>query len=416
MANKKKSKKNEKVKKQIKDTFLLTIIICISVFVLYKIITLIISPTKTLILRENTISEEESKVGYVIREEYIVENTNKDKTIKPIISEGERVAAKRPVFKYYNVNEEEISKEIDELNNKIQEAMLEQKDLFPNDVKTLESQIEKQLVKLKNENNMQDILEIKNNIAEYILKRAKIAGGLSAAGTYINSLISERNEKEANLVNGSEYVKSNISGVVSYRIDGLEEKLKVDELESLSIKYLNSLHLTTGQIVGKSFNEAKVINNFVCYIAVPFDKKSIVDIDEGKKATIRLSSQEEIKAEVYKINEEENQALVIFKISDDVEKLLNYRKISLNVIWWRYTGLMLPNEAIIYENGAAYVARKRNGKIEKIMVKIIKENNNYCIIDNYDSEELAELGYNTDQIKQVKTIKLYDEIVINPEL
>ena len=262
MAKKKKNKRNEKIKKQLKDTFILTIIICISVYVLYKITTLIISPTKTVILKKSTISEEESKVGYVIREEYIIENSNEDQTIKPIINEGEKVAANKPVFKYYNVNEEQISKEIDDLNNKIQEAMLEQKDLFPNDVRTIEGQIEKQLEKLKNTNNMQYITELKNNIDEYTLKKAKIAGSLSSAGTYINSLILERNQKEAELVEGAEYVNSKISGVVSYRIDGLEEILKVDNLDNLNIKKLNNLHLTTGQIVGKSSTQAKVINNF----------------------------------------------------------------------------------------------------------------------------------------------------------
>lgn len=416
MAKKKKNKKNQKIKKQIKDTFILTIIICILVFISYKIINLISSPTKTFILNMNTISQEESKVGYVIREEYIIENTNEEKTIKPIINEGEKVSAKSPVFKYYNVNEEQISKQIDDLNNQIQDAMLEQKDLFPNDVKSIEWQIEKQLEKLKNENNMQDIIEYKENIAEYILKKAKIAGSLSAAGTYINSLIAQRNEKEEELANGAEYVNSDKSGVVSYRIDGLEEMLKVDELENLSVKYLNSLHLTTGQIVGKTNNAAKVINNFECYIAVPFEKKSIDGVNEGKKATIRLSTQEEIKAEVCRINEEGNQSLVIFKITDDVEKLLNYRKISLDVIWWSYTGLMAPKEAILYENGTAYVIRKKNENIEKIMVRILKENSNYCIIDNYDSEDLAEMGYTTEEIRDIKAIKLYDEIIVNPEI
>ena len=129
-----------------------------------------------------------------------------------------------------------------------------------------------------------------------------------------------------------------------------------------------------------------------------------------------MSTLEEIKAEVYKINDEGKETLVFFKITDDVEKLIDYRKISLNVIWWSYTGLVLPKDAVVYENGSAYVVRKRNGNNEKIMVKIIKDNNNYCIIDNYDSEELVELGYTTEEIEQIKTIKVYDEIVINPEI
>lgn len=411
-----KKKKNTKLKKQIKDTFILTIIICALIFVIYKIIGLVSSPTDTFVLKKSTISSEESKVGYVIREEYIVKGTEEGENIEPIKNEGERVSAKQPIFKYYNVNDKEITKQIEELNQKIQEALLGQKDLFPSDVKSIEGQIEKQLEKLRNKNNMQYILECKNNISDYVVKKAKIAGSLSSAGVYINNLIKERNTLEETLTNGAEYVYSNIGGVVSYRIDGLEETLKVDELDKLTVKELKDLNLTTGQIVSKNPNEAKVINNFESYIAVGFNKDILDSIKVGQKATLRLASQEEIKAEVYKINEDGNQVLVIFKITDGVESLINYRKISLDVIWWSYTGLMTPKSSILYENGSSYVLRKKNGNIEKILVKILKENDNYCIIGNYDSEELVNLGYTTKEINSMKTIKLYDEIIVNPEM
>lgn len=411
-----KKKKNTKLKKQIKDTFILTIIICALIFVIYKIIGLVSSPTDTFVLKKSTISSEESKVGYVIREEYIVQGTKEGKNIEPIKNEGERVSAKQPIFKYYNVNDKEITKQIEELNQKIQEALLGQKDLFPSDVKSIEGQIEKQLEKLRNKNNMQYILECKNNISDYVVKKAKIAGSLSSAGVYINNLIKERNTLEETLTNGAEYVYSNISGVVSYRIDGLEETLKVDELDKLTVKGLKDLNLTTGQIVSKNPNEAKVINNFECYIAVGFNKEILDSIKLEQKATLRLASQEEIRAEVYKINEDGNQVLVIFKITDGVENLINYRKISLDVIWWSYTGLMTPKSSILYENGLSYVLRKKNGNTEKILVKILKENDNYCIIGNYDSEELVNLGYTTKEINSIKTIKLYDEIIVNPEM
>ena len=77
---------------------------------------------------------------------------------------------------------------------------------------------------------------------------------------------------------------------------------------------------------------------------------------------------------------------------------------------------MTPKSSILYENGSSYVLRKKNGNIEKILVKILKENDNYCIIGNYDSEELVNLGYTTKEINSMKTIKLYDEIIVNPEM
>lgn len=269
---------------------------------------------------------------------------------------------------------------------------------------------------MKDENNIQDIIEYKNNISEYIVKKAKIAGTLSSAGEYINNLISQRNSLEQTINNGAQYVNSNISGVVSYRIDGLEEKLSINNVENLTSDYLKSLDLTTGQIVGKKDSKAKIINNFECYIAVTFNSENAKQSKEGTKVTLRLSNHEEVKAEVYKIKDEGNQKLIIFKITDGVDGLINYRKISLDVIWWQYTGLIVPKSAILYENGKSYILVKKNANYSKILVEVEKENDNYCLIDNYNTEDLIEFGYTTEEINKFKEVKLYDEIVVDPQL
>lgn len=130
-----------------------------------------------------------------------------------------------------------------------------------------------------------------------------------------------------------------------------------------------------------------------------------------------MSTQEEIRATISYINQEnDNSVLVIFKISDAVEKLIDYRKISLDVIWWEYEGLKAPKSAIIYDNGLSYVVRNRGGYYSKILVKILKESNSYCIIDNYDAEELKNMGYSSEEIRNIKQISIYDQIVINPEI
>lgn len=411
-----KKKQNQKIKKDIKDAVFLTIIICAIIVASYAVIALVSSPTDTFILQKSKISSENSKVGYVIRDEHIIDSIDDLKTIEPIKTEGERVAAKNAILKYYNVNQEEITKQIDELNVEIQKALLGQTNLLSSDVKSLESQIESQIENVKEQNNMQNIKEYKNNLSNYIVKKAKIAGSLSAAGEYINNLISQRTNLEQTLSNGSEYIYSEYSGVVSYRIDGLETELTIDKINDLTVKYLESLNLTTGQIISKSSNQAKVVNNFECYIAVPFGKDVLEKTSEGKNVYLRLSNQDEIKSNVFKIIEDGNRVIVVFKITDKVENLINTRKIALDVIWWKYEGLMVPKNTIVYENGLSYIIRKRSGNFEKILIKILKQNENYCIIDNYGTEELQELGFSSDEIDKLKKVKMYDEIMVDPEV
>ena len=107
--------------------------------------------------------------------------------------------------------------------------------------------------------------------------------------------------------------------------------------------------------------------------------------------------------------------MIVFRTNKAVEDLVAYRKISIDVIWWSYTGLKVPNSAIIEEGGLNYVVRNRTGYNDKIIVNVLKQNKNYSIITNYTADELRELGYDNEEIYSRKLIGLYDEILAYPK-
>jgi len=106
--------------------------------------------------------------------------------------------------------------------------------------------------------------------------------------------------------------------------------------------------------------------------------------------------------------------MIIFRTNKAVEYLIAYRKISIDVIWWSYSGLKVPNSAIIEEGGLNYVIRNRSGYSDKILVNIKKQNKNYSIIDNYSTSDLVELGYDENDIRAMKSVNEYDKIIVNP--
>lgn len=133
----------------------------------------------------------------------------------------------------------------------------------------------------------------------------------------------------------------------------------------------------------------------------------------GDAVTLRLPDGNEIKSEIVKINEEDNMRIIIFKIEDNVEKLVEYRKISLDVIWWKYSGWKVSNSALVQKNDLTYIVRNRAGVREEILVKVLRQNDTYSIVDNYSDEELLELGFDKDEIVEFPKIKLYDEIIVS---
>ena len=413
--------KKEKTKakgKLLSKLLLILIIILVVIYIAYRVINLLISPTDVSIVENGFISSEESATGYVIRDEKVVKGENHQNGIYQIKTEGERVAKGDYIFRYYGNNEEKLNENIKELNNKIQEAMEGQTDLFSSrDINAIESQIENEIEGLKYKNNIQEINENKKDIDTYITKKSKIAGELSKAGSYINGLIKEKEEYEAELKKNSEYIKAPISGVISYRVDNLEEILTPDSFNNLNKEMLDELEIKTGQIVTTSNQMAKVINNYECYIATLTNSDDAKKAKVGDKVSLRLSTQDEIKATIeYLNNQDDGSILIVFKISECVEKLIDYRKISFDIIWWKYEGLKIPKSAIIYNNGLSYVVRNRAGYYNKILVKILKESDNYCIVGTYAYDDLKSMGYDNTDINNMRKISIYDEVVINPNL
>lgn len=363
--------------------------------------------------------------GYVIREEKVVQGDNYKNGIVPIKAEGERVAKGDPIFRYYSNNEETLIKKIQELDIKIQEAMGNENNLLSPDMKLLENQIQEKLIELETLNDVQKISEYKRDISSKITKKAKIAGNLSPAGSYIRKLIEERSSYEKTLNSGSEYVNAPVSGIVSYRVDGLEEVLTPDSFASLNTNLLENLKLKIGEIVASSGENGKIINNFEGYIVTSLNSEKANKAQIGDTVKLRLSNSEEITAQIVYLTQEENTRLVTFKITSGLELLANYRKITFDIIWWSYSGLKVPNTALIAEKGKTqngeesdlcFVIRNRAGYTDKIPVKVLKQNSSYSIITNYQSTELKEKwGYTDSEIKNLKSIVLHDEILIHPK-
>ena len=308
----------------------------------------------------------------------------------PIKTEGEKVSKGDPVFRYYSNNEENLVKKIEDLDKKIQEAMSKDNSLFSSDIKLLDTQIESKLSDLYELNDIQKIKEYKNDINTYVTKKAKIAGELSPAGSYIKKLIDERSTYEKQLNNNSEYVNAPISGVVSYRVDGLENVLQTQDFSVINKEFLEKLNVKTSQVIASSNEKGKVIDNFECYIA------TVVDSDEAKH-----------------IGTDGDDTVLVLRIQDYVEELTSYRKISFDIIWWSASGLKVPNTAIVYENDIACVVRQRAGYLEKVYVKILKQNDKYSIVSNYSSDELESLGFDLKQMGTKKSINMYDEVLVN---
>lgn len=409
--------KDNKIKKTKKNNRIIIaiVLIVVIIYLLYLVAKLVNNPTNTFIVTNGKLSKEETTIGYIVRDEIVVKGENYKNGMEKIKNEGERVAKGDSIFRYYSSGEDGVKEKIASINEEIQQVMQSEKKVYPSDIKLLDSQIETELNSVYSLNSVQKIQEYKKSISSAISKKARISGDYSPSGSRLKELLQQKSEYEKQLNDGAEYIQATESGIVSYRVDGLEETLTPTNFATLNKAFLEKLTIKTGQTIASSEEIGKIINNFQCYIVFNLDSDEAKTAKVGDSINIRIQNYGETKATITNIiDETDGSKTIAIEITNNVENLIAYRKISFDVIWWSAEGFRIPTNAIKEENGLSYVVRNRNGYYNKMLIKILKENDDYCIVRQYKTEELKELGFSNEEIYNMKNITLYDELVINP--
>jgi len=419
-----------KAKKKAKQNIIyiiLSVSIVLVIYLLFQFIQLLRKPTNSMIVRNGRLTNYEEVVGYVIREENIIDSSDFVGKRQMVATDASRVAKNSTIVSYISDEEDKIENKISELDVEIQNIMETQQAVYSADVKNIENEIQTELYQILNvKNNIYDIIQIKKDITKKLEKKASIVGELSPTGSKLNSLIDERMDYEKKLNDSKKDLKAEKAGLISYRVDGYENILTPNSFSQLTIKDLENIKIGTNQPIPINDDKIKLVNNFYTYIAIP--TKS----EESKKLklndTVKISFNGDFsnyeKAVVEYILEEDDKRLIILKTTSNVEMLTQYRKVSFDIVWWNYEGLKVPNNAIYEKDivneltGEVYATLKavkleEAGYQKEVWVKIEKYVDEFSIIENYEDEELLELGIPEELVDERQEISMYDEVVLN---
>lgn len=406
----------DREEKSSKFNFILALIIVVAVVYFITNGTRLINQSiDTFIVSNGSLSYEESLEGYLIRDEQVLEgDTSSEAQMIQIMADNQKAAKDEAVFRYYAEDEDQIVAQIGTLNAQINEEMAKTNATIPSsDIIGLENQIEGAIDEIKGANDLQKVEEKLKLVDEYQSKKIEIMGHLSPDEN-IKKLVSQRTVLQNILEEKSKIVYAPRSGIVSYRVDELENVLTTDNFDYLSTEMLDKLELKVGSAIPISRTKGKIVDNFKCYLATPISTEYGQEVEVGDVVKIRFSNSKEINATIVYIKEEDKDSrIIVFEILDYVQDLVQYRKISFDIIWWKYSGLKVSNQAIIEENERSYIETNREGKMVRILVKVLRQNETYSIVTNYEDEELKEMGFTDDEIANRYKIKLYDEVVLH---
>ena len=254
---KEREEKTKETKKQTKKIVLYIVLSLLLIYLIYAVYLLVKQPTDQVTVENGTLYLEETDIGYIIRNEQVVTGNNYKNGMEQIKTEGEKTAKGDSIYRYYSKNEDSIKEQIAELDVQIQEALEGQteslsSDVRLSDVKLLENQLDEKIQELSKITDVSQITEYEKQIEDLVSRKAKLAGETSPAGSHLKELYTKRSNLERQLNSGAEYITAPISGIVSYKVDGLEEVLTPNNFSALNKEFLENLNLKTGQLIATS--------------------------------------------------------------------------------------------------------------------------------------------------------------------
>lgn len=405
-------------KSKIKKFFIIVsyIIITIVIVLLFSpSFEFIKEPTKIFVVKEDILSEEEIVDALILREEQVITDDS-GKLLHQEAFEGEKLSKNMKVFRYYSTNESKQIDRITGIDEEIQKYLIDEQDnINSSDNTIIDSSIETKLLELNSTNQQSKVLNFEKNINDEILEKAKISGELSKEGSKIKKLLDEKKHIEKSLTAESKIIYSPIAGIVSYRVDGFEEKFDKNKLNDINIKTLSEYDIKAGSIIPETKDKCKIINNFENFLVINSKSDHALAAEVGNNVKVRIGNEAENVATIEAINDAgKDGKIIILKLTVNTENLLQYRKIKIEILWWEDIGLKVNNKSIIKKGDLSYVVRKRGNIFEEILIKIVKETDDYSLITNYLPEELNEVKSNSIDFGKTK-LNENDVILINPE-
>lgn len=217
---------------------------------------------------------------------------------------------------------------------------------------------------------------------------------------------------------------SRAAGLITYKIDGLEDEYKFEEVFNLTPSVIEKKNyiLTNKKQEGSVLeNEAifKIISNFDYYIAARVDNEKAKLFKENKYIKTRILSDgqsHEVWGFIKKINYGSEQSVLIIYFDDYFYKIYDKRYVDLELITDIYDGLKINSKALTILNGQNGVYVEDASNIIKFFpVEILGKNEEFTIISAGDYVGEHDRRVIKINEKIYPTVKIFDKIILEPE-
>lgn len=395
------------LKSNIRVIIVLTIILIFIIFYISK--KEFSKKTIYTVINGNIESSEETNI-YLLKKETIVDY-DKNQSVTAIIDQGKRASRYEAVATYKNDSYDDYQRQIEDIDKQIQTLVKDLPLTYSADISNIDDKILKYSNEVQGTTSYLKIQEYKTKLDELAYKKITILANSSPDSSAIRDLVAKR-ENLVNLSKTSDHnIISPVSGIVTYKIDGLEGVISYDEILNYSASELEKFIFMYDSNTNNEFG-IKIIDNFGAYFLVKTPSGKYDEyIKEGKNYKIRVSDFENLvlTATLIKNINDSGYNYSLFEIHNEIDSLVDYRKLSCEIVWNTIEGMAVPLNAIYTDevNNYPYVLMVYGTDYVKVPINIVSKSDSIALVENVDKEVYEKYNLDTTFI-----LELYDELVI----
>ena len=401
--------------------------LAVLVFVIYHLYDYIAAKPKFEFISVGRVEHTIGATALIVREETVITSKSKGELVTKA-TEGSRVAASQELAMVVPSNMSSIVNNLRNTQSQISEVQQElimsgkaegaehiyddvDEDILP-------------IIDLLRQDSMNGNLcntsSYESSLAVLLDKREKELAKMDFDDERLNILRSEASGYENQLAKSAAIIKSpapGVAGIVSFKLDGLEDELSFDvllEAEPSKIKeYINNSQgaITSDLSVEEDENVARIAQNEEQYLAVIMSGKDVKAEDFAVDTThnINIASVGVTidNCTVVRSTPCDDGLLVVFSTSRHVESLIGFRTVNIEIVITSTSGLRVQTTSLVkpdYDRGIASIYINNDGFAEKVDV----------LIKDYDREFAIIAPIDDGGVPNVKTVIITNPSAVEP--
>lgn len=319
--------------------------------------------------------------------------------------EGEKVKRGLENLSVTKSTNDLIDKKIDAINKRLKDLDYDTSDEESLDQKAMNRKIKALQISI-NQKRYEDLSQILNSSEDEEDKYYESIKNYS-----IDKLLEMKDELNESKRSEAPAVKVSMSGIVSYFIDGLEDKYTNENFDALFEKDLIEDSKSYSLNQGKSNDNFKILDNFSMNILAFSDDKKLEDIKVNDVVLIEWDlTGTKTYARVLKKEKTGDTYKFLLNIRERISELYKDRFSKMEIIFDEYKTFKLPKSALVDRGSekGVYIKDIDNTIRYKRVLLVGSDRDNIYVMRTDDN------GLMKYKKLKFKSIKYYDEVVVFP--